>query len=113
MKKRLLIFSSLLLIFSTLFLSCNTPEKTKEVTKVKTATHKGTLEVIKNFYSPELDNNKTLRIYLPYNYDVDTSKRYSVIYMNDGQNLFDVNTASYKKEWKVDETLDYYMKIEK
>ena len=32
--------------------------------------------------------------------------RYAVLYMHDGQNLFDKATASYGMEWQVDETLD-------
>lgn len=66
---------------------------------------KGTIKVVNNFYSPELDNEKTVRIYLPYGYEK-SDKKYPVIYMPDGQNLFDVNTANYGKEWKIDETLD-------
>ena len=32
--------------------------------------------------------------------------RHAVLYMHDGQNLFDTATAGYGMEWKVDETLD-------
>ncbi|HYI42293.1 MAG TPA: alpha/beta hydrolase-fold protein [Sphingomicrobium sp.] len=32
--------------------------------------------------------------------------RHAVLYMHDGQNLFDIATAGYGMEWKVDETLD-------
>ncbi|CDM68901.1 putative esterase [Clostridium bornimense] len=67
--------------------------------------NKGTIKVIKNFNSPELSNKKTLRIYLPYNYE-NSNKSYPVIYMQDGENLFDTKTATYNKEWKIDETLD-------
>lgn len=62
------------------------------------------IELVENFYSPELDNYKTLRIYLPNDYN-NSLKEYPVIYMQDGQNLFDTRTASYQKEWHVDETL--------
>jgi alpha-glucosidase len=43
-------------------------------------------------------------VYLPPNYDTST-KKYPVIYMHDGQNLFDAAT-SYIGEWEVDETLN-------
>lgn len=32
--------------------------------------------------------------------------RHSVLYMHDGQNLFDAATAGYGKEWRIDEVLD-------
>lgn len=32
--------------------------------------------------------------------------KHAVLYMHDGQNLFDTATAAYGMEWKVDETLD-------
>jgi pimeloyl-ACP methyl ester carboxylesterase len=32
--------------------------------------------------------------------------KYSVLYMHDGQNLFDTKTAGYGMEWQIDETLD-------
>ncbi len=54
--------------------------------------------------SPQLKINKKIWIYLPANYN-NTSKRYPVIYMPDGQNLFDAKT-SYAGEWNIDETLD-------
>ncbi len=57
-----------------------------------------------DFYMPQLNRNRTIRIYLPPNYAT-SGKRYPVIYMSDGQNLFDVLTA-YSGEWCVDEALD-------
>ncbi|WP_347260832.1 alpha-amylase family glycosyl hydrolase [Rudaea sp.] len=53
---------------------------------------------------PGLDRERTLRIYLPPGYEK-SSKRYPVLYMHDGQNLFDA-TTSYSGEWGVDETLN-------
>jgi hypothetical protein len=44
-------------------------------------------------------------VYLPKDYDSNAKKKYPVIYMHDGQNLFDAKT-SYVGEWNVDETLD-------
>jgi predicted alpha/beta superfamily hydrolase len=53
---------------------------------------------------PGLDRQRTIRIYLPPGYE--TSKaRYPVLYMHDGQNLFD-DATSYVGEWGVDETLN-------
>ena len=53
---------------------------------------------------PGLDRKRQVRLYLPPGYATST-KRYPVLYMHDGQNLFDEATA-YAGEWKVDETLD-------
>jgi predicted alpha/beta superfamily hydrolase len=53
---------------------------------------------------PGLDRSRTLRIYLPPGY-AGGAARYPVIYMHDGQNLFDDATA-YAGEWGVDEAMD-------
>ncbi len=53
---------------------------------------------------PGLDRQRTIRVYLPPNYEA-SKKRYPVLYMHDGQNLFDATTA-YAGEWGVDETLN-------
>jgi predicted alpha/beta superfamily hydrolase len=54
--------------------------------------------------APQLGTTKKIWLYLPENYESCT-KRLPVIYMHDGQNLFDKATAPYG-EWAVDETLD-------
>jgi alpha-glucosidase len=51
-----------------------------------------------------LQRSRTLRVYLPPDYH-HTEEHYPVMYMHDGQNLFDDST-SYAGEWKVDETLN-------
>ena len=48
--------------------------------------------------------SKKIWLYLPKNYAT-SKKKFPVIYMHDGQNLFDAKT-SYVGEWNVDETLD-------
>lgn len=57
-----------------------------------------------SFYMPQLDRSRRIWIYLPPDYDT-TSKHYPVIYMHDGQNLFDAD-FSFAGEWKIDETLN-------
>lgn len=69
-------------------------------------TSKGTLTTVNNFYSPELGNTRTLIIYLPPSYNENSAKKYPVLYMHDGQNLFDPNTSFGGVEWGVDETID-------
>ena len=60
------------------------------------------------FYIPELKRTRRIWIYLPPGYAT-SKKRYGVLYMHDGQNLFD-NATSYSGEWGVDEYLDSIFK---
>jgi predicted alpha/beta superfamily hydrolase len=46
------------------------------------------------------------RCYLPPGYDDNTLRRYPVLYMQDGQNLFFPEEAFLGNEWHVDETMD-------
>lgn len=57
-----------------------------------------------NFFMPQLNRSRRVWLYLPPDYFT-TSKNYPVIYMHDGQNLFD-NLTSFSGEWQVDETLN-------
>jgi predicted alpha/beta superfamily hydrolase len=59
---------------------------------------------------PGLNRQRTLRIYVPPGYATST-RRYPVLYMHDGQNLFD-NSTAYAGEWGVDETLDELAKAQ-
>jgi predicted alpha/beta superfamily hydrolase len=50
-------------------------------------------------------NTRTLRVLLPPDYEKHPKKKYPVLYLNDGQNLFDAELAqSDSMEWRVDET---------
>jgi predicted alpha/beta superfamily hydrolase len=66
----------------------------------------GKVTIVKDFASPQLNNRRALRIYLPPSYAENPAKRYPVLYMHDGQNLFDAKTAAYGVEWGIDETLN-------
>lgn len=66
----------------------------------------GKVSVVPGFQSPQLGNARSLRIYLPPSYQENAAKRYPVLYMHDGQNLFDAKTAAYGVEWGVDETVN-------
>ena len=57
-----------------------------------------------NFNMPQLNRTRRIWVYLPPNYN-STTKSYPVLYMQDGQNLFDINT-SFAGEWEVDESLN-------
>lgn len=57
-----------------------------------------------DFYIPQLNRTRRIWLYLPPDYATST-KHYPVLYMHDGQNLFDAAT-SFSGEWEVDESLN-------
>ena len=59
------------------------------------------------FVIPQLNRKRSIWIYLPKGYNT-SKKTYPVIYMQDGQNLFNENTAM-QGEWGIDECLDTLM----
>ena len=68
---------------------------------------KGTLYIGKvKIAGLEKDPERLIRIYLPSNYEEkNETKRFPVIYMMDGKNLFDKYT-SFAGEWEVDEIIE-------
>jgi predicted alpha/beta superfamily hydrolase len=64
----------------------------------------GTLRVWRAAYSPQLGNERDIVVYLPPSHGT-SDRRYPVIYMHDGQNLFDP-AASFTDEWGADETME-------
>ncbi len=60
--------------------------------------------ISENFGIPQLERQRRIWIYLPRDYAV-SDKKYPVIYMQDGQNLFDQYTSAYG-EWGIDEFMD-------
>lgn len=57
------------------------------------------------FLIPQLKRTRRIWVYLPEGYNNNTKTRYPVMYMHDGQNVFDESTA-YSGEWGVDDFLD-------
>ncbi len=57
-----------------------------------------------DFYMPQFERYRRIWLYLPPDYDT-SGEDYPVLYMHDGQNLFDAAT-SFAGEWEVDETLN-------
>ena len=56
------------------------------------------------FPSKVLGNRRDVLVYLPPGYRRFSSRRYPVLYMHDGQNVFDAATSFAGVEWGVDET---------
>jgi len=57
------------------------------------------------FFMPQLNRYRRIWIYLPKSYNQTKGRSYPVLYMQDGQNLFNEQTAPFG-EWGVDECLD-------
>lgn len=66
----------------------------------------GNVKTHEKFKSKLLENERTISVYLPPGYDADSLERYPVLYLHDGQNLFDEKRAAFGVEWKVDETAE-------
>jgi predicted alpha/beta superfamily hydrolase len=65
----------------------------------------GDFRKLSKFRSRFLKHDRDALIYLPPGYETDKKRRYPVLYLHDGQNLFDGSTAFVKgREWRVDET---------
>jgi enterochelin esterase-like enzyme len=60
------------------------------------------------FRSRIFQNSRFLRVWLPPGYDAaaNAAHRYPVLYLNDGQNLFEAATSFNGVEWQADETAD-------
>ena len=70
----------------------------------------GKIVRIENFKS-EFVSLRNIDIWLPEGYD--SGEKYSVIYMHDGQMLFDSTQTWNKKEWKADEVFSKLIAVEK
>lgn len=65
----------------------------------------GRVEVRDDFHSDVLGAARRVWIYLPPAYEQEPERRYPVLYLQDGQNVFDGATAFIAgREWEVDET---------
>lgn len=59
------------------------------------------------FHSEFLHNDRDISVYVPPGYDDHPDRHYPVLYMNDGQNLFDPNTSFIPgRTWRIAETAD-------
>ncbi len=53
---------------------------------------------------------RDISVWLPPGYENETDQRYPVLYMQDGQNLFDPSTSAFGIDWQMDETADSLIK---
>lgn len=62
--------------------------------------------ILPNFPASKLNNARNIYIYLPSGYAVDSEKSYPVLYMHDGQNIFEPSTSSTGSSWRIHNTAD-------
>ncbi len=64
----------------------------------------GDIQSHPNFVSQTLGNSRDVLVYLPPGYRRSRTRHYPVLYLHDGQNVFDAATAFAGVEWGADET---------
>ncbi|HEV8661404.1 MAG TPA: alpha/beta hydrolase-fold protein [Thermoanaerobaculia bacterium] len=73
----------------------------------RVAVRPGRLDHIPNFESKILDNERDVVVYVPAGYDEHPGRRYPVLYMQDGQNLFEPHRSFIPgQHWRLAEAAD-------
>lgn len=65
----------------------------------------GRVDKIAAFHSPQLGNDRDVWVWLPPGYEAEPGRRYPVVYVHDGQNVFDPRTSSFGLDWQLDEAM--------
>lgn len=71
----------------------------------------GTISDKMTVSSTVFQSQRKFRVYFPPGYDENTLKKYAVIYMHDGNNLFFPQEAFLGDDWQVDKTMDLLDKM--
>ncbi len=69
----------------------------------------GTVEYFHNLKGNGI-KPRDIIVWLPPSYKTEKTKRYPVLYMHDGQNLFDPKTSAFGIDWQLDESADSLIK---
>lgn len=72
----------------------------------RAAVRRGRLERLDAFVSKNLDNARAVTVYLPPGYDERNDQRYPVLYMQDGQNLYDPSLAFGGNPWRLSDAAE-------
>jgi predicted alpha/beta superfamily hydrolase len=67
----------------------------------------GDIRLLEAFQSDALGNSRDVLVYLPPGYEENLQRRFPVLYLHDGQNVFDTSTSFTGTEWGVDETAEH------
>jgi len=84
------------------------PESLRNLTgkPAEGGTYTGDITVYENFHSEIMGNDRNIYVYLPPGYHENSDRNYPVLYMQDGQNIFNAETSFGGVEWRVDETAE-------
>ena len=66
----------------------------------------GAIATVPGWYSHRLDNVRAIRVYLPPAYLENGGQRFPVVYLHDGQNLYDDRTAFGGVSWNIAGAMD-------
>ncbi|MDE6811241.1 MAG: alpha/beta hydrolase, partial [Muribaculaceae bacterium] len=58
-----------------------------------------------NIFSPQMNDTVTVDVWTPDIYGFDVTRHFPVIYMHDGQNLFDANTTWNHQAWEMESVM--------
>lgn len=101
------------ILFLSCFLGCKkTSKKEKADFSQKTEKHiESSAKVVlhENFESKYIDA-RNVEVFLPTGYQANSESKYKVLYMHDGQNVFNPETSYTGIDWGVDETIDSLIK---
>ncbi len=81
-----------------------TDERRERRDRSSKRTRTGTFRIHEGFRSEHLEHERSIIVYLPPGYRPSAARRYPVLYLQDGQNLFDPATSATGSAWRVDET---------
>jgi predicted alpha/beta superfamily hydrolase len=82
-------------------------DREREARLRRTHTVEGTVDRHPEFRSALLGTTRSVSVYLPRQYPIDLDHRFPVLYVQDGQNVFDGATATVPgQEWQLDETAE-------
>ena len=70
----------------------------------------GTVRYHRKFKGKGLQRDRDIVVWLPPSYERKTKQRFPVLYMHDGQNVFDPTTSFLGTDWQVDEVADSLIK---
>lgn len=106
--------STLALLILLLAMSCQSiNDNNDNMNTAARRTQYGSFKYFQPFPS-EFVNDRQVTVWLPEDYnDNDSTKTYAVLYIHDGQMLFDSTTTWNGQEWKVDETMHQLLKDKK
>jgi predicted alpha/beta superfamily hydrolase len=82
-------------------------DREQEARLRRSHTIEGTVDLYPGFHSGLLGNSRPVAVYLPRQYAIEPERRFPVLYVQDGQNVFDGATATVAgQEWQLDEAAE-------